>query len=160
MDKLDKLKKFNYHYDFNINQKGFNEKTLCFDFTELTFECIELRDYLFLNNLFSNWNVHLISNCDLSDVLLNSKKIFKSISKKSNSYDIFLKLMLKNRNIKLNNENYIKIYFEEEADNNYNLIKIFDDDEICSFNIFSSQKFNKKRFNPLDEIFNRLNKVE
>ena len=159
-DKLDKLKKFNYHYDFNINQKDFNEKTLCFDFTELTSEGMELLDYLFLNNLFSNWKVHLISNCDLSDVLINSKQLFKPISKKSNSYDIFLKLMLKNKNIKLNNENYIKIYFEEEADNNYNLINIFNDDEIYSFNTFSLQNSNKKRFNPLDEIFNKLNEVE
>ena len=155
-DNLDKLKRFNYNYDLNFNDiSNIKCKTLCFDFGDMPLEGIDLLDYLFSNNLIDeNWNIHLSSRKDLSKFYSNSKKIIPRVSKKLETYDVFLKLMKNDEDINLNEDNYIKLYLKEESDDEYDVFDITKE----SFDKFHNLKTSKsdKSSYDIDELFNEL----
>ena len=171
--KLDKLMKFNFNLKYNINVRlNKEEKKLCYDMGNMPLEGIELFNYLFSNQILDNdWNIDIISNQDLSKIILSSKKILSPISEKLEDYDLFLNLINEepidsnnensnpNKNSNPNNDkidkNYMYLYYKKELDNSYNSIEISKDnfDEFHNFNI---SKPKNEEFNVIGELFKKF----
>lgn len=155
---LQKLKKFNYKYEYDIKETN-NKRSLCCDFKNMFIEGITVLNYLSNNNMINdNWNIFIIHEKRLKFHLDNGI-IINTIPEKRKDIDLFLKIDYdKPKNL---GQNHINIYLEEITDDTYNILNINDTESINAFNKKSPFVQTKIKANDqietILEIFNKIN---